>query len=109
MHRSREVCRIGSCDVRLNEFSDCDELNSIDPAKSLDLLSGLSLRKQVRPGLRERQVSAGRMQHDPAVRDCGGNRSTVLIGVAACISKLRVDGCDRQPTGVIGFYRVGDL
>jgi len=30
------------------------------------------------------------MQHDPALRDCGGNRSTVLIGVAACISKLRM-------------------
>ena len=30
------------------------------------------LRKQIRPGLRERQVSPGRMLRDPAVRDGGG-------------------------------------
>ncbi len=84
------VVSVSLAAVRLNEFSDCGELNSIDPAKSLDLISGLSLREQVHPGLSERHVIAGRMQHDPAVRDCGGNRSTVLIGVAACISKLRV-------------------
>ena len=46
------------------------------------------LREQVRPGLSERHVSAGRMQHDPAVRDCGGNRSAILLGAA------------RQPRGV---------
>ena len=49
------------------------------------------------------------MQHDPAMRDCGGNRSTVLLGAAASISKLRVDDRDRQPPGMIGLYRVGDL
>src|SRR5260370_7458149 len=49
------------------------------------------------------------MQHDPAMRDCGGNRSTVLLGAASSISKLRVDDRDRQPPGMIGLYRVGDL
>ena len=43
------------------------------------------------------------------MRDCGGNRSTVLLGAAASISKLRVDDRDRQPPGMIGLYRVGDL
>ena len=69
----------------------------------------IRLRKQVRPGLSERHVSAGRMQHDPAVRDCGGNRSGVLLGAAASIEKLRVDRADLQPTGVIGVDCVGDL
>lgn len=43
------------------------------------------------------------------MRDCGGNRSTVLLGAAASISKLRVDDRDRQPPGMIGLYRVDDL
>jgi len=40
------------------------------------------------------------MQHDPAMRDCGGDRSTVLLGAASSISKLRVDDRDRQPPAI---------
>jgi len=34
--------------------------------------------------------------------------SEELLGAAASIAKMRVDVADRQPTGVIGLYCVGD-
>src|SRR5258708_29411406 len=49
------------------------------------------------------------MQRDPTVRDGGFNRSAVFLIAAASISKLPVDDLDRQPPGMVGFYRVRQL
>jgi hypothetical protein len=60
------------------------------------------LREQVRPGLRERQISAGRMHRKPAVHDCGFNGHAVFLITATGISKLRIDDLDSKSTSVIG-------
>jgi hypothetical protein len=39
------------------------------------------LREQVCPGLGERQISAGRVLGQPAMRDCGGDRRAVSAGL----------------------------
>src|SRR4030081_971097 len=67
------------------------------------------LRKQLRPGLRERQIGTGRMHSEPAVRDSGFNRRAIFIVAATGISKFLVDDGYRQATGVIGLYRVRQL
>jgi hypothetical protein len=67
------------------------------------------LREQVRPGLRERQITSGRMHREPAVRDGGFHRRAVFLVAAASLSKLPVDDLDRQPPGVIGLNRVRQL
>jgi len=66
-------------------------------------------REQLRPGLRERQVSSGRMHGEPAVRDGGFDRRAMFLVAATDISKLLVDHGDRQATGVIGLKRVRNL
>jgi hypothetical protein len=43
------------------------------------------LREQVRPGVSERHVSAGRMQHDPAVREPQGP-AVARLNVCRCLS-----------------------
>ena len=53
------------------------------------------LREEISALLRERQVRAGRMQRDPAVRDGGFNRSAVFLIAAASLSKLLIDDGDR--------------
>jgi hypothetical protein len=56
-----------------------------------------ALREEISALLRERQVSAGRMQRDPTVRDGGLNRRAAFLIAAARISKLPVDDLDAQP------------
>jgi hypothetical protein len=67
------------------------------------------LREEISALLRERQVSAGRMQRDPAVRDGGFNRSAVFLIAAASFSELPVDDLDRQPPGMVGLNRIRQL
>jgi hypothetical protein len=70
---------------------------------------GFRLREQVRPGLCEHHVAAGRMQREPAMCDCGFHGQAIFLIAATGISKLRVDHGDRQATGVIGLDRVRQL
>jgi hypothetical protein len=67
------------------------------------------LREEISALLRERQIRAGRMHRDPAVRDCRLNRCAIFLIAAARISGLPVDHLDRQSPGVIGLYRIRQL
>ena len=70
---------------------------------------GFRLREQVRPGLRERQITTGRMHREPAVRDRGGHRRAIFLIAATGLSELLIDDGDRQPPGVIGRDRIRQL
>jgi hypothetical protein len=67
------------------------------------------LREEISALLHERQIRAGRMHRDPAVRDGGFNRSAVFLIAAASLSKLPVDGADLHPAGMVGLNPVGYL
>jgi hypothetical protein len=58
------------------------------------------LRKQIRPGLRERQVSPGRMLRDPAVRDGGFDCRAIFFVAAASVTELPIDDLDRYSPNV---------
>jgi hypothetical protein len=61
-------------------------------------------REEISALLRERQVSAGRMQRNPTVRDGGFNRRAVFVIAAASFSELPVDDLDRQPPGMVNAH-----
>ena len=67
------------------------------------------LREQVRPGLRERQITTGRMHREPAVRDSGFDGLAIFLIGATGLSKLLIDDGDRNSTGVVGFDRIRQL
>jgi hypothetical protein len=79
----------------------------IDAARAERIIA--QIREQVHLGLSERHVSAGRMQHDPAVRDGGFDRPGVFLIAAASLSELLIDHGHRKPTGMIRLDRIRQL
>jgi hypothetical protein len=59
--------------------------------------------KRSAPALGERQISAGRVQREPAVRDGGFDGQAILLMIATGLSELLINVGDRQATGVIGL------